>query len=97
MTTAVVVYLGVVAVLSGASFVAYAADKRRAGTGRRRIPERTLHLLALLGGWPGALAGQRRFRHKTRKVSFQVVFWAVVLLHVAIVAAGASLLAGREL
>jgi uncharacterized membrane protein YsdA (DUF1294 family) len=43
------------------------------------VPERTLHLLALLGGWPGAILGQRHFRHKTRKVSFLFAFWAVVV------------------
>ncbi|MCE7524423.1 DUF1294 domain-containing protein [Alloalcanivorax xenomutans] len=30
------------------------------------------------GGWPGALLAQRVFRHKTRKTSFQVVFYLVV-------------------
>jgi uncharacterized membrane protein YsdA (DUF1294 family) len=44
-------------------------------------------VLALAGGWPGAVLGQRHFRHKTRKVSFLLTFWAVVVLHVA--AAGA--------
>jgi uncharacterized membrane protein YsdA (DUF1294 family) len=39
-----------------------------------------LHLFALVGGWPGALAAQRLLRHKARKLSFQVLFWATVLL-----------------
>ncbi|MGV8663884.1 DUF1294 domain-containing protein, partial [Pseudomonas aeruginosa] len=34
-----------------------------------------------LGGWPGALVAQQVFRHKTRKLSFQLVFWGIVLLH----------------
>jgi uncharacterized membrane protein YsdA (DUF1294 family) len=85
MTNAVLAYLSLVAVMSCACFVAYGLDKRRATNGHRRVPERTLHLLAFLGGWPGALLGQRRFRHKTRKVSFRIVFWAVVALHVAVV------------
>jgi uncharacterized membrane protein YsdA (DUF1294 family) len=45
------------------------------------VPEATLHLAELLGGWPGAFLAQRRFRHKTRKVSFQLVFAVIVLLH----------------
>lgn len=45
--------------------------------------------MALLGGWPGALLGQRQFRHKTKKLSFLIVFWLVVVLHVAIVASAA--------
>ena len=63
---ALAAYLGLVAVMSGVTFVAYGADKRRAAGGGRRVAERTLHLLSVLGGWPGALAGQRRFRHKTQ-------------------------------
>jgi len=87
MTTAILAYLALVAVTSLASFAAYGLDKRRASTGGRRVPERTLHLLAALGGWPGAILGQRQFRHKTRKVPFLIAFWAVVLLHAAVVGA----------
>lgn len=90
--TALVAYLLLVAVASTVAFVAYGVDKRRAGTDARRIPERTLHLLALAGGWPGAIVAQRRFRHKTQKVRFRVVFWITVVLHVAAVAAVAYLL-----
>jgi uncharacterized membrane protein YsdA (DUF1294 family) len=87
MMAAVAAYLGLVAVTSCACFAAYGLDKRLAAVGGRRVPERTLHLLALLGGWPGALLGRRLFRHKTRKVPFRVAFWAVVLLHAGLVGA----------
>ncbi|RYM12717.1 DUF1294 domain-containing protein [Pseudomonas aeruginosa] len=40
-----------------------------------------LYWFELLGGWPGALVAQQVFRHKTRKLSFQLVFWGIVLLH----------------
>jgi uncharacterized membrane protein YsdA (DUF1294 family) len=63
------------------AFFSYRSDKRRAEAGAWRIPETSLHLTALLGGWPGAFLAQRMFRHKVSKVSFQVTFWAVVLLH----------------
>jgi uncharacterized membrane protein YsdA (DUF1294 family) len=45
-------------------------DKRRAIAGGRRVPEATLLWWAALGGWVGALAGRRWFRHKTRKQPF---------------------------
>ncbi len=67
--------------VSIASFVQYAIDKRSAESGRWRTPENTLHITELLGGWPGALIAQQVFRHKTRKASFQTVFWLIVLLH----------------
>jgi len=89
MIPSLVGYLSLVAVMSAISFVAYGLDKRRAVNGGRRVPERTLHLLAYLGGWPGALGGQRQFRHKTRKLSFLIVFWCVVALHVATVGGAA--------
>jgi len=85
--TYVVCYLILVVVMSAVAFVVYGLDKKRAGVlGARRVPERNLHALGLLGGWPGALAARRRFRHKTRKGSFVLAFWFVVLLHVTIVA-----------
>ncbi len=77
-------YIAIVAVMSLVAWVAYGWDKRQARLERRRVPEKNLHMLALLGGWPGALAGQKTFRHKTQKAAFQIVFWLIVLLHVAI-------------
>ena len=66
------------------TFVAYGLDKRAAAKGTWRTKEKTLHLLELVGGWPGALAGQAVFRHKTRKARFLVVTWGIVVLHAAV-------------
>jgi uncharacterized membrane protein YsdA (DUF1294 family)/cold shock CspA family protein len=63
------------------AFISYAADKKAARDGGWRTQESTLHLLALVGGWPGALLAQHRLRHKSAKASFQIVFWATVLLN----------------
>lgn len=70
--------------MSVLTFFVYRADKRQAQSERWRVPEVRLHLLSLLGGWPGALVGMWAFRHKTRKASFLLVFSATVLAHVAI-------------
>ncbi|WP_235840234.1 DUF1294 domain-containing protein [Citrifermentans pelophilum] len=64
-----------------AAAAAYAADKRAAEQGRRRVAERTLHLLGLLGGWPGASLAQWAFRHKTRKRRFVLVFRVTALVN----------------
>lgn len=74
-----VVYLAA----SVAAAIAYATDKSAARSGTWRTPERTLHVLALMGGWPGALVAQRVFRHKSRKPSFLFAFWATVTLNCA--------------
>jgi uncharacterized membrane protein YsdA (DUF1294 family) len=69
---------GIVSVLA---FLLYWSDKRKARVDHWRTPENVLHALEFAGGWPGALLAQQVFRHKTRKVSFQLVFWIIVLLH----------------
>ena len=74
-----VIYAGA----SGATFVAYDRDKLAAQRGDWRISEVTLHLLALIGGWPGALLAQQLLRHKSTKSEFGHVFWATVILNVA--------------
>jgi uncharacterized membrane protein YsdA (DUF1294 family) len=66
-------------VLGALTYWAYAVDKRRAREKRWRLAESRLHLLSLLGGWPGAFLAQRRLRHKCSKHSFQFVFWLMVL------------------
>lgn len=71
-------------VASALAFVVYGADKSAASQGRWRTEENTLHLLDLLGGWPGALVAQGMFRHKTRKAEFQFVFWITVIANVAV-------------
>jgi uncharacterized membrane protein YsdA (DUF1294 family) len=70
--------------LSLLTFVLYGIDKRNAVKGLRRIPEKTLHISALLGGWPGALLAQHAFRHKTQKQPFKFVLWLGVLINTGI-------------
>lgn len=82
-------YAGLTVVMSLLSFVYYGIDKRRARRDKQRIPERRLHLFALLGGWPGALIAQRFFHHKTQKMTFRLLYWLIVALHLSL--AGYSL------
>ncbi|MGY0194132.1 DUF1294 domain-containing protein [Leptothrix sp. BB-4] len=75
--------LGAYAVASVATFIGYATDKSAARRGEFRTPERVLHLMALAGGWPGALVAQQVLRHKSAKVAFRQTFWATVVLNIA--------------
>jgi uncharacterized membrane protein YsdA (DUF1294 family)/cold shock CspA family protein len=68
-------------IASGTTFIVYAFDKSAALNGRWRTQENTLHLLSVVGGWPGALIAQQMFRHKSRKVEFRIVFWLTVFLN----------------
>ena len=66
-------------IISVITFFAYAIDKSAARSGNWRTSERTLHFLALAGGWPGALVAQQTLRHKSKKASFRLVFRVTVL------------------
>lgn len=65
------------------TYFAYSIDKGRAKEDGWRISENSLHLLSLIGGWPGAIVAQQRFRHKIRKPAFMAIFWSTAFLNVA--------------
>ena len=72
---------------NAATWAVFRLDKARAGRAGRRIPERTLLLMATLAGSPGALVavyGHRR-RHKNRKPSFVIPLWLIAAAHLALV------------
>lgn len=66
------------------TFLIYAIDKSAARKNYQRIPENTLHFLALIGGWPGAFVGQRMLHHKSKKQSFQVIYIITVFINCGI-------------
>ena len=77
------IILGIYGGMGVVSFVVMGVDKRAAEKGKWRISERTLHIIELLGGVIGSWVGQMVFRHKTRKLSYQALFWGIFLVHVA--------------
>ncbi len=76
------IYLTTITLLT---FAFYGIDKHRAVRQKGRIPEAILHLLALGGGTVGAFAGQIVFHHKTKKLKFQAVFYAIVAVQIGFV------------
>ena len=75
------VILGFYLVVSLLTFIVYARDKSAAQKGAWRTPENTLHLLSLIGGWPGALIAQQKLCHKSQKQPFRFIFWITLLVN----------------
>lgn len=65
-------------------FVLMGMDKKRARINERRIPERTLWGIAILGGSIGSFIGMRYFRHKTRHSSFTIGMPVLIVIHVVL-------------
>lgn len=74
------------AAMSLLTFAVYWFDKKQAQLNNRRVPEATLHLLEVLGGWPGGLIAQWYLHHKNRKAAYQAKFWFCVVLNLVALA-----------
>ena len=73
-------------IMSIMTIVVYAMDKYKAVKSQWRIPEATLHICELLCGWPGAMIAQVVIRHKNAKLSFQLIFWLMMIINIGILA-----------
>lgn len=82
-STDTAVLIGLFLMANLASCVVYYLDKRAAVGKTRRVPERTLLLIALVAPF-GAVGGMRIFHHKTRKVKFLLVY-LFLTLHVLLI------------
>lgn len=80
------VVFGLYLAMSLVTFFAYGLDKSAARTNRWRTQEKTLHLFALAGGWPGAAIAQRVLCHKNRKTGFLAVYWTTVVINCVVLA-----------
>jgi uncharacterized membrane protein YsdA (DUF1294 family) len=70
------IYFAAINLLSG---ILFAYDKNAAKNNRQRIPERTLHLLEILGGAFANLVLMYTLRHKNKKFSYWVWTWLVLI------------------
>jgi uncharacterized membrane protein YsdA (DUF1294 family) len=78
--TVITILTGYLVILSIAGFILMGMDKRRAVRKKWRIPEKTLILVAYLGGGIGAFLGMYVFRHKTRHRKFTILIPLAALL-----------------
>lgn len=70
--------------LNLAGLLSMGIDKQRARKHRWRIPEKTLFLIAALGGSAGSILGMLLFRHKTRHLSFRLGMPAILALQIMV-------------
>ena len=74
------------AAINVTAFILYGVDKHRARKGGKRIPEKILFGVAVVGGSVGALAGMYVFRHKKRHRRFKYGLPAILLAHLCLAA-----------
>ncbi|GFN31784.1 DUF1294 domain-containing protein [Paenibacillus xylaniclasticus] len=60
-------------------------DKEQARRHGRRIPERRLLSIGLIGGAFGGIAAMRAYRHKTKYATFALGFPVMALLHALLI------------
>lgn len=65
----------------------YGVDKMAARKAWRRVPESTLLMFGVVGGWGGAIAGQQIFRHKTQKQPFKTYFIISMIVSLSLMGA----------
>ncbi|WKW46002.1 DUF1294 domain-containing protein [Myroides sp. JBRI-B21084] len=79
MTKFLFIYLIIVNYIA---FSLYHLDKQRAIKGKQRISEKNLLTIAAFGGTLGAYIGMQKYNHKTKKLSFKLWFYAIVILQI---------------
>ena len=74
-----IIYLIIINIIS---FLSMYLDKRYAIKHTRRIPEKTLFFLSLIGGALGSNIGMYAFKHKTKHLNFVVLMPILLILNV---------------
>jgi uncharacterized membrane protein YsdA (DUF1294 family) len=72
------------ALIHALTYFLYWFDKRAARAGAARVPEYVLLLAGFMGGTLAAIFAQQTLRHKTRKTSFQLKFWALTVVQLGL-------------
>ena len=78
------IFIGYLLLINVVAFAVFGVDKYRARNYQWRVPEKTLFLLAAVGGSIGALVGMYLFHHKTRHASFVLGIPAILVLQIVL-------------
>ena len=83
--TLMIIIIGYVLIINLLGYLTMWSDKRKAKRGEYRISEKTLFLVALLGGSIGSIAGMKKFRHKTKHWYFKYGMPAILILQITVI------------
>lgn len=83
--TFIMILLGYAVIINVLGYLTMWSDKRKAQRGEYRISEKTLFLVALLGGSIGSIAGMKKFRHKTKHWYFKYGMPAILILQITVI------------
>ena len=78
------ILLGYLLIINLCGFLSMMIDKKKAEKNKWRIPEKTLFIIAAIGGSIGSIAGMRKFRHKTKHWYFVIGMPAILILQLAL-------------
>ncbi|OGH86076.1 MAG: hypothetical protein A2493_02960 [Candidatus Magasanikbacteria bacterium RIFOXYC12_FULL_33_11] len=78
----IIIYLAIINFLT---FITFGLDKSKSINNSRRISEKTLWIMSLIGGSLGALLAMKMFRHKTKKLSFQAMMAVIMMMQIFII------------
>lgn len=76
------IYLLIINIIS---FLVMGWDKRAAIKHNQRIPEKTLFIVAFIGGSLGSISAMILFHHKNRKPKFLIGFPVIIVLQIVII------------
>lgn len=79
ITQILIVYLLGINLLT---FFFFGIDKLKSQWKKRRVSEKQLWFLCLIGGSIGGLLAMKYFRHKTKKTSFQTVLILIIAVQI---------------
>ena len=78
----ILIYLGIINLIG---FFSMFLDKQKAKRGKWRIPEKTLFLLAAIGGSLGTTLGMHVFRHKTKHWYFKLGMPLILIVQIILI------------
>lgn len=82
-----IVILTLLVLINIAAYISMGIDKKRAIKGKYRIPEKTLFILAILGGSLGSILGMQHFRHKTKHWYFKYGMPLILIVQLIVICA----------